>query len=115
MFWTIAAWIFTAGGTILALFTRGGELSLWLISFGWVLEVTLGLLVWLGATNLPDWRKAGWLTRVLRMAGLGLVVFSAVFRAQGRLQLFTILSAIATIVWAFALIRLNSLRRNKYG
>lgn len=115
MFWSVLAWVFMASGTALALLSGGGEVSLWLIAFGWVLEVTLGLLVRLGARKLVEWKKIEAKHRLLRLAGLSLVVISAVFRAQGRVQLFSILSVIATAIWALALVGINSNRRKKYG
>ena len=115
MIWSVIAWVLTAAGSILALRSGGGEVSLWLIAFGWVLEGALGLLARLGMRRLCDWTKAGKDARVLRIFGLSLVAISVLCRALGRVQLFLILIVIAVATWALALIRNISDRRTNYG
>jgi len=93
-------------GAVLALINSGYELSLWFIGLGWVLEVTLNLLVWLKSPKVLRLARDGW-QKAAHILALMVIPVMMIFRIKADLRPFMLLLILAVILWSLSLINLK--------
>ena len=111
MFFYWIAYVLFMTGAVLALINFGYELSLWFLGLGWVLEVTLNLLVWLKSNKVvrlarKDWQKAAHVMALITF------LFMIFFRMKADMLVFGLLLILCVFLWSLSLI---NLRRSKSG
>ncbi|MEL7645331.1 MAG: hypothetical protein AAGU04_03555 [Anaerolineaceae bacterium] len=104
MFWSYCAYILFMVGAVMGLTQHAAEPSLWFISMGWVLQMTLILLRALGYRRALPTAGAGWQKAALGLA-LTLVPVMTFFRLRADLGIFSLLLAAAALLWSLALLR----------
>ncbi|HOA21650.1 MAG TPA: hypothetical protein PKL82_04080 [Anaerolineaceae bacterium] len=104
MFWYLCAYVLFMIGAVLGLTQGAAEPSLWLISMGWVLEVTLILLRALGSTRVKELPRAGW-QKAAQALALTAVPVMMYFRLKADLKRFELLLISAALLWSLALLR----------
>jgi len=111
MFFYLLAYVLFMTGAMLALINFGYELSLWFLGLGWVLEVTLNLLVWLKSNNVVRLARTGWQKAAHIMV---LIIFPLMmfFRMKADMLIFGLLLILCVFLWSLSLI---NLRHSKSG
>ncbi|HAE85624.1 MAG TPA: hypothetical protein DCG78_03835 [Anaerolineaceae bacterium] len=111
MFFYLLAYVLFMTGAMLALINFGYELSLWFLGLGWVLEVTLNLLLWLKSKQIPRLMRTSWpkAAHIIALAAFPLMMF---FRMKADMTIFGLLLIFCVILWSFSLI---NLRRSPSG
>jgi hypothetical protein len=111
MFFYWIAYVLFMTGAVLALINFGYELSLWFLGLGWVLEVTLNLLVWLKSNKIPRLARMGWqkAAHVMAFITFPLMMF---FRMKADMLIFGLLLILCVFSWSLSLI---NMRRSKSG
>lgn len=104
MFWHLCAYALFMIGAVMGLTRGAAEPSLWFISMGWVLEMTLILLRVLGSQRVKQVERARWQKAALACA-LAAVPVMMVFRLRADLSSFKLLSIGAALLWSIALLR----------
>ncbi len=111
MFFYWIAYVLFMTGAVLALINFGYELSLWFLGLGWVLEVTLNLLIWLKSNKVVRLVRTGWqkATHIVALITFPLMMF---FRMKADMLVFGLLLILCVFLWSLSLI---NLRRSKSG
>ena len=111
MFFYWIAYVLFMTGAVLALINFGYELSLWFLGLGWVLEVTLNLLIWLKSNKVVRLVRTGWqkAAHVVQLITFPLMMF---FRMKADMLVFGLLLILCVFLWSLSLI---NLRRSKSG
>ena len=104
MFWSYCAYILFMVGAVMGLTRHAAEPSLWFISMGWVLQMTLILLRALGSDRVKFPERAVWQKAALGLA-LAVVPVVIIFRLEADLKPFSVLLAGAAFLWSLALLR----------
>ena len=91
-------------GAVLGLTRHAAEPSLWFISMGCVLQITVILLQALGSRRALQPERAGWQKAALGFA-LAAVPVMIIFRLEADLKPFSLLLAAAALLWSLALLR----------
>ncbi|MGV7976529.1 MAG: hypothetical protein AB2L16_06580 [Anaerolineaceae bacterium] len=104
MFWSYCAYVLFMLGAVLGLTRHAAEPSLWFISMGWVLQMTVILLQALGSRRALQPERAGWQKAALGLA-LAAVPVMIIFRLEADLKPFSLLLAAAALLWSLALLK----------
>lgn len=104
MFWSYCAYILFMIGAVMGLTRHAAETSLWFISLGWVLQMTLILLRALGSERVGSIARAAWQKAALGLA-LAAVPVMIIFRLEADLKPFLLLLTLAALLWSLALLR----------
>ncbi|HNW95351.1 MAG TPA: hypothetical protein PKW57_00885 [Anaerolineaceae bacterium] len=104
MFWSFGAYALFMVGAVMGLTRHAAEPSLWFISMGWVLQMTLILLRALGSGRVQPMERAGWQKAALGLA-LAFVPVLVYFRLKADLMVFSLLLTAAALLWSLALLR----------
>lgn len=109
----ILAFLLYLVGFLGALIEGAGELWLWFLALGVVLDITLILLACLGSIRLKFVKDSGTWAKICHFLALLLTGLAAYFRLKVEMSSFFLLLVIILILWSYSILNLYKIWRRK--